>query len=60
MYDAITIKTDGKILRVAMNKQPTLDLIQQAVGGSIEMILHFIQYEVRPVRLFMPTRRPGG
>ena len=49
MYDAITIKTDGKILRVAMNKQPTFDFIQQAVGGSIEMVPHFIKYEGRPV-----------
>ena len=45
MYDAITVKTDGRILRVAMNKQPTLDFIQQAVGGSIEMVPHFIKYE---------------
>ena len=49
MYDAITIKADGRILRVAMNKQPTLDFIQQAVGGSIEMVPHFIKYEGRPV-----------
>ena len=49
MYDAITIKTDGKILRVAMNKQPTFDFIQQVVGGSIEMVPHFIKYEGRPV-----------
>ena len=60
MYDAITVKTDGKILRVAMNKQPTLDFIQQAVGSSIEMVPHFIKYEGRPVKLFTPTRRPGG
>ena len=45
MYDVITIKTDGRILRVAMNKQPTLDFIQQVVGGSIEMVPHFIKYE---------------
>ena len=49
MYDAITIKTDGRILRATMNKQPTLDFIQQAVGGSIEMVPHFIKYEGRPV-----------
>ena len=49
MYDVITIKTDGRILRVAMNKQPTLDFIQQAVGGSIEMVPHFIKYEGQPV-----------
>ena len=49
MYDAITIKTDGKILRVAMNKQPTFDFIQQVVGGSIEMVPHFIKYEGRLV-----------
>jgi len=49
MYDAISIKTDGKILRATMNKQPTLDFIQQAVGGSIEMVPHFIKYEGRPV-----------
>ena len=49
MYDAITIKTDGKILRVAMNKQPTFDFIQQVVGGSIELVPHFSKYEGRPV-----------
>jgi hypothetical protein len=49
MYDAITIKTDGRILRATMNKQPTLDFIQQAVGGSIEMVPHFIKYEGRQV-----------
>ena len=49
MYDVITIKTDGRILRIAMNKQPTLDFIQQALGGSIEMVPHFIKYEGRPV-----------
>jgi len=49
MYDAITIKTDGRILRATMNKQPTLDFIQQAVGGSIEMVPHFIKYDGRPV-----------
>ncbi|MBA4033099.1 MAG: hypothetical protein C0480_00625 [Bradyrhizobium sp.] len=43
------IKADGRILRVAMKKQPTLDFIQQAVGGSIEMVPHFIKYEGRPV-----------
>ena len=32
-----------------MNKQPTLDFIQQAVGGSIEMVPHFIKYEGQPV-----------
>ena len=49
MYDVITIKADGKILRAAMNMQPSLDFIQQAVGGSIEMVPHFIKYEGRPV-----------
>jgi hypothetical protein len=49
MYEAITIKADGRILRIEMKKQPTLDFIQQAVGGSIEMVPYFIKYEGRPV-----------
>jgi hypothetical protein len=49
MYDAITIKTDGSMLRVVMKKQPTHDFIQRAVGGSIEMVPQFIKYEGRPV-----------
>ena len=49
MYDAITINTDGMIHCVAMNKPPTIDFIQRAVGGSIEMVPHFIKYEGRPV-----------
>ena len=32
-----------------MNKQPTLDFIQQAVGGSIEMVHNFTKYEGQPV-----------
>jgi len=49
MYDAITINTDGMIHCVAMNKPPTIDFIQRAVGGSTEMVSHFIKYEGRPV-----------
>jgi len=49
MYDAITINTDGMIHCVAMNKPPTIDFIQRAVGGSTEMVPHFIKYEGRPV-----------
>jgi len=49
MYDVITIKADSNILRVEMKKQPTLDIIHQAVGGSVEMVPHFNKYNGRPV-----------
>jgi hypothetical protein len=41
--------TADAALSLKVANPPTLDFIQQAVGGSIEIVPHFIKYEGRRV-----------
>jgi len=50
--DLTVIRTDGTIETIGLSKPPSLELMQEHVGGYIELIPHFKRYEGKPCVAF--------
>lgn len=55
----ISIKPDGTITKTKLEGQPTLQQLQEIVGGHIELVPYLTKYEEKPCLAFCNTDGKG-